>query len=1498
MTLYFENALKTGELSSISLNVKWHPNAPLLAVASFSQEKGGFVTVFDELGDSLKENNYPFHRNYQITSFAWHPEIISLATGWENGEIKIWNEHENDFLNVNGPHKAPITHVEYSEKGGRLASCDSSGALVGWKVDPSGHIVTVFHLDLKECVTHLTFRLTVIGSRPGGGDYVDVKGLAKAAVNGDEDALDLFDWRPKTTARRFRMQDGLDNMCFFVGTQVGSLYYVNSNGSCTEVLNTEGVPLANVLYHRQKDHVIVIMEGLTIGNFSVDRQGNLIELGKVKLSGRVQTRGGDHSQKVTWCGNDQLAVITGDLVVRIWDAETNDNYTMPTAAMGPGAKLYVTDDRRPLSTASANSHETFSCVSYCRRNGTLCAGTNLGKVYFWTRRRDDNGIELAADAWELDNANSIGGTVKHLTWGESRAGLPLLAVNCVTSVYAMKERAIGAAFSRRIWAVQKTAMQLVFETDRGSSKVVSIDHQVTDVSLTNEHVAFTNGRIISIYRIVWNDFGNALETKPFKEMSNREEFVIEKMSHFNLDNEAIELCENKIVVLTPKGVIIKDFSGVTVFTVANNANEGEAIGFDVKAKFLTIFTLDGYLKIYDTSSSDNVKLHVPIRNAMDARPDFGEIIEAKTNSSGTKLAMTIAASNLIPDGKLYIWDLEHDIVFDYDFKRSNEEISYDESDNLKQNANKNDFEEICTNRVPLSFQWDEEDQRLLVTDAKLLKYGRKKRADGKQTEAPKENSQRDRVIVTMFVSSEDGIKLHDVKPIERESRLLSVATPHIALLSKLSIVRETMSDFVGLNDTDKTTREAVLDFSYNLSLGNMDAAFKSIKLVTSTGVWNSLARMCVKTRRLDVAAVCLGHMGNARAARALRLAVNNNSLPIEAKVAVLATQLGMLDEAEDLYRQCNRYDLLNRHLSYKDKMDEAFITACSMDRINVRNTEHTWARQLEFVGDFKGATKRYEKANTHRYDVPRMLIDRPEALKAYMTSTDDKELLKWWGQYLESLGDMNGALSVYAKADDAYSQVRVLCYLGEKSKAADLARTSQNKAALYHMARHYESVGDNDAAVKFFAKANAYGNAARLCKENHMTDELWDLSLVAPNQEKIECARYFQEVVLDPDRAVELYRRAGALHKAIDLCLSAGRDEILKQVAADLDETADPALLEKCAEFFVKHEEFDKAMDMLAVAKKFPEAIELCRKHNVRLTEDLAAKLTPDKDMMDETQRIAVLEILGDGLMLQGSYHLAAQKYTQAGDKIKAMKALLKSGDTERIVFFAHVSRNKDIYVLAANYLQTTNWRDNVETLRNIVAFYSKAKAMDLLANFYVACAQVEIDEFQNYEKAHEAYIEANTCLSKVTTPKDKAQHNRVTELVRQRIAPIKKFLDAKKLFDRGDHQAGLAQARLLLTEGGQQLEEAVRRGDIYCLMIQNCIKIGNFSAAKQLFDEFKETVNPTTSIITYFMSREVLDALAKGLNMPLGVLIPSFDMTSNQNDLREGDDDIEEELE
>ena len=94
----------------------------------------------------------------------------------------------------------------------------------------------------------------------------------------------------------------------------------------------------------------------------------------------------------------------------------------------------------------------------------------------------------------------------------------------------------------------------------------------------------------------------------------------------------------------------------------------------------------------------------------------------------------------------------------------------------------------------------------------------------------------------------------------------------------------------------------------------------------------------------------------------------------------------------------------------------------------------------------------------------------------------------------------------------------------------------------------------------------------------------------------------------------------------------------------------------------------------------------------------------------------------------RGNYQLAAKKYTQAGDKLKAMQALLKSGETDKIVFFANVARQPKIYILAANYMQSLDWHnDDGEIMKNIITFYTKAKAFESLSGFYESCSQVAL---------------------------------------------------------------------------------------------------------------------------------------------------------------------------
>lgn len=169
------------------------------------------------------------------------------------------------------------------------------------------------------------------------------------------------------------------------------------------------------------------------------------------------------------------------------------------------------------------------------------------------------------------------------------------------------------------------------------------------------------------------------------------------------------------------------------------------------------------------------------------------------------------------------------------------------------------------------------------------------------------------------------------------------------------------------------------------------------------------------------------------------------------------------------------------------------------------------------------------------------------------------------------------------------------------------------------------------------------------------------------------------------------------------------------------------------------------------------------------------------------------------------------------------MSALLKSGDTEKIVFFANVSRQRELFIMAANYLQSLDWRENPEILKTIIAFYTKGRASELLAGFYEVCAQVlrsscltwfifgylgrqriylaggftdyfrsfeeklllsffaqvEIDDFQNYEKALHALTEAYKCVSKAKDSSAGKQEARLADL-QHKVTLIKKFVQAR----------------------------------------------------------------------------------------------------------------------
>lgn len=505
-----------------------------------------------------------------------------------------------------------------------------------------------------------------------------------------------------------------------------------------------------------------------------------------------------------------------------------------------------------------------------------------------------------------------------------------------------------------------------------------------------------------------------------------------------------------------------------------------------------------------------------------------------------------------------------------------------------------------------------------------------------------------------------------------------------------------------------------------------------------------------------------------------------------------------------------------------------------------------YGQWLSENGDTAGAIKMFQQTSDPVYNVTQMLLEDPPALRKFMQSTSDPAMLKWYAQYIESTGDMENAFKIYQKADDYFSQVRILCFLNQLTRADSIARTSGDKSACYHLARHYENIGKYQDAIQFYSRAQTYSNAVRICRDNDLQEELWTVASSAKTKEdKVNAAAYFEECG-DYKRAVELYHRAGYIHKAVEMAFTSQQPEILQVIASELNEESDPELVGRCAEFFESINLNQKAVLLLANTKQYEKALELCMKSSVPITDTLAGLLTPDKVDLDDEKRNSILIQLGEILQEQGEYHTATKKFTQAGDKIRAMKSLLKSGDTEKIVFFAGMSRQKEIYVMAANYLQSQDWQNDQKILKNIITFYTKGQANELLANFYTVCAQTEIDEFRDYDKALKALQEASKVIMKISQT-----HNALDKL-QQSVVAIKRFIELQDMAERREFNSVLIGCKNLLSKD----QPPLRQGDVLGLIIEAQI-------ATRQYQDAMISIRELTAKEPGWASREVLDKSA-----------------------------------
>ena len=1080
--------------------------------------------------------------------------------------------------------------------------------------------------------------------------------------------------------------------------------------------------------------------------------------------------------------SDRIVTIDYNPRKRVLAAGTRDgNVVMwknlaaaPTAASETTlAKSSSPSQKRSSSSSSSSASSAFSVVP-------STSGT--------TQRPPST-----AEAWKCLPVVGLNGRIKSLQWG---AGEQLLAAETAENVTILSETVLHRKMFGPVAAIQVSSDQISLQRTGSNMEpcILRTGIRIKGMDLHGASLIVWNGRKCEVYSIP-NDTN---DTEPTMQGS------------FPTKSRACAVHNDNIFCAVGSRVEVCNFQGTVKTALSFTEAEGQPVHIDSNDKFLAVVTTIGVLKMFDVSRREPRQLGSAGKFVDSTTGEsIGVVRSVRCNCDGTCMSLLAdrkaGAYLRTPDERIHVYNLDLAAISSFDFGPSarypvahawdpeESRLFVCETYKLLKPSIRKDSKSEGEGSKGKDQGKDQGKAKANVQakNAKNAKGEAKQQSGSEKSEASDpsgdgNNDEQDRIqsiqrqksqlldieqqaeieVTTIFATVEHGLLKQDSRALEAGlNSLLGLHVPNLYFVSQPQknsdssiavprLVRKALRDFAGLDRVDDDIKRALMDFSYYLTIGDMDLAYKAVRLIEEPQVWESMALMCVKTKRLDVAEVCLGMMGHARGARAVREAAAEPEL--DAKIAMVAVQLGLLEDAEQLYSGCGRWDLLNRLYQSSGQWDKAIQVAQARDRVHMRTTHFKYAQFLESVGDVRNAIRHYELSGTHHREVPRMLFEygQIDNLGRYVRTQDDPKLYRWWGQYCEYRGDLANARQYYTRAKDYLALVRVHCHDQDFDSASEVVLQTGDKAAAYFLAQQHELGKKTNDAIDFYSRAGRYNHAVRLAQQSGLDSDLMRLSVMSSKETMLSSARYF-EAKGDMQQAVSLYQKAGAVTKALNLCFRAHLFDDLRQIADSIGKMgtkADPETLAKCAAFFVEHKQHDKAVHLYVMGGRIGDAIDMCLTQKVIITDELADKMTPPKPVKGEKPkqgalskeaRVEILMKLARVCKKQGSYHLATKKYTQAGDKLKAMKCLLKSGDTDKIIFFANVSRNRDIFILAANYLQNLDWHNNPDTMKSIITFYTKAKAFEQLSSFYDACANVEIDEYRDYAKALGALNEA-----------------------------------------------------------------------------------------------------------------------------------------------------------